>query len=235
MKGFVEFMSSPAGIAIYCIVALAIIIFFFAVNYRYFAKRVLDFVAAVVVFIVTSPVFAVCAAAGKAKCGKAFDYVTVAAKDGVPVRVRTFSLDCGRLARLPFILSVISGKLSFVGPALLTYTESMLVPESCSARFNSRPGIVAGFSEKFGPHPDYAALFEADRIYPEKYTLWRDVRTVCVRLFSLLRGEGMRCGAGGYIQSLISSGKLTEEQLAELEQLAKEEQREYMHNLKYVG
>ena len=38
MEEFLKFMASPAGIAIFTIVALAIIIFFLAVNYRFFAK-----------------------------------------------------------------------------------------------------------------------------------------------------------------------------------------------------
>ena len=52
---FTEFITSPAGIAIFCIVAAAIVIFFLAVNYRFFTKNVLDFVFGLLAFIITRP------------------------------------------------------------------------------------------------------------------------------------------------------------------------------------
>ena len=42
MEGFVEFMASPWGIAIFTVVAVAIGVFFFAVNYRFFAKSAMS-------------------------------------------------------------------------------------------------------------------------------------------------------------------------------------------------
>ena len=55
MEEFLKFMASPAGIAIFTIVALAIIIFFLAVNYRFFAKAFLDFLFGLIFFVISLP------------------------------------------------------------------------------------------------------------------------------------------------------------------------------------
>ena len=62
MKAFLDFLASPAGIAVYCLVAVAIVVFFFSVNYRVFAERALDGVFGALVAGVPSPVLGVCAA-----------------------------------------------------------------------------------------------------------------------------------------------------------------------------
>ena len=77
---FTEFITSPAGIAIFCIVAAAIVIFFLAVNYRFFTKNVLDFVFGLLAFIITSPCTAVCAIILKAKHRKVCEKVWICAR-----------------------------------------------------------------------------------------------------------------------------------------------------------
>ena len=238
MKAFLDFLSSPAGIAVYCIVAAAVVVFFFSVNYRFFAKRVLDVIFGALLAAVTSPVLGICAAVCRYRAGRVFDYIVIAGRDGEPVKARVFCAE-GRLgdgiSRLPLLLSVVTGGLSLIGPALLTYTESVLVPEEYSARFGVRPGLLAAASERFASQPEYSELFAADCRYPENYSLSRDIRTLFVRLFRALRGEGWRLEFGGYISSLQSSGRLGEDELAGAEQLSREEQLEYRRSKMRVG
>ena len=238
MKAFLDFLASPAGIAVYCIVAVAIVVFFFSVNYRFFAKRALDVIFGALLAAVTSPVLGICAAVCRYRAGRVFDYIVIAGRDGEPVKARVFCAGGGlgkRISRLPLLLSVVTGGLSFIGPALLTYTESVLVPEEYSARFGVRPGLLAAASESFDSQPEYPELFAADCRYPENYSLSRDIRTLFVRLFRALRGEGWRLEPGGYIASLQTSGKLNEEELVEAEQLSREEQLEYRRRKMRVG
>ncbi len=187
MNAFLDFMASPAGVALYCIVAAAIVIFFLAVNYRFFAKRLLDLLFGALAVIITLPLLGICAAVCRSRCGRAFDRVVIAGRRCEPVTVRVFCKDggLGALSRLPCLLSVVTGGLSFVGPAMLEYKDINCVPEDCLARFDVRPGMLAACSGQDG-----AAPIAADCRYPETCSLWRDTRTVAVFAFRALRGEG---------------------------------------------
>ena len=69
MGEFMQFMASPAGIAIFVVVALALVILILGLNYRFFAKALLDFLFGLIFLIVLSPLYAACAAITKRKAG----------------------------------------------------------------------------------------------------------------------------------------------------------------------
>ena len=91
MEEFLKFMASPAGIAIFTVVALAIIIFFLVVNYRFFAKAFLDLLFGLIFFIIISPATAVCAVIVKKHAKKVCEKHWIVGKGGKPVCVRVFS------------------------------------------------------------------------------------------------------------------------------------------------
>ena len=93
MEEFLKFMASPAGIAIFTIVALAIIIFFLAVNYRFFAKAFLDFLFGLIFFVIISPATAVCAVIVKKHAKKVCEKHWIVGKGGKPVGLRHEPLD----------------------------------------------------------------------------------------------------------------------------------------------
>ena len=245
--GFTEFITSPAGIAIFCIVAAAIVIFFLAVNYRFFTKNVLDFVFGLLAFIITSPCTAVCAIILKAKHRKVCEKVWICGKGGRPIQVRVFA-ECGgescaishsALKFLPMLTDVMAGRMSLVGPAPLTPADCTLLPEEYEGRFAVRPGILSQAHGEFASRPAYDEMFASDCEYAKKHGLFSDIARVFVWLFRTLRGEGYSLlTVGGYSKSLLSEGTISAEEY-ENALLAQEEELKALRRSKmrvgYVG
>ena len=245
--GFSEFMASPAGIAVFSVVAAAIVVFFFAVNYRYFAKNVLDFIFGLIVLIIVSPCIGVCAAVLKKKKGRAFTKVWVKGKGGSPVQVHLFeggqNGDCGAITRaplkfLPLFADVVAGRLSLVGPVPLSLADGVLMPQQYDGRFAVRPGILSGAHARFAERPGYEEMFVADAAYAKKHGLFSDIAAVFVWLFRLLRGEGyplLASGRDGYAKSLLADGAILPEQYEEACIAAEEELVEFRRSKMRVG
>lgn len=237
MEGFVEFMASSWGIAIFTVVAVAIVVFFFAVNYRFFAKAVLDFVFALLALIVLSPCIGVCAAILKKKCGTVFERVWAVGKGGRPVQLHLF---CGyqteeggqcyirrsAIMYFPLLADVLSGKLSIVGPTALALRDGAVIPEQFDRRFSVRPGIFSPAVTAYPSKPSFEEMFAFDCNYAAGRSLLTDVRTVFTYALRAVRGEGyslVTLGRAGLAEHMLENGELTPEQFAETENIASEE------------
>ena len=235
MEEFLEFMSSPAGVAIFSVVAAAIVIAVIALNYRFFAKSALDFLFGLVFFIITSPLMAVCAAVVRANAGRACTRCWIVGKGGKPVEVRVFSdymsgEKQGYICRtwlkyLPLLLSVITGKLSLVGPSPLPLIDGTLIPEEYEGRFSVRPGLFSSAANIFPRRPAYEEMFAADCDYAARRNLFSDLRSFFVPLLRLFRGEKsgfISLGRDGYAEELLSRGAITGEQYDKAGELARQ-------------
>lgn len=237
MDAFINFMTSGWGIAIFTVVALAIVILFFAVNYRIFAKAVLDYIFGAIFLVVCSPVIAVCAIVLKARAGRVFNKVWVAGKNANPVQVHVFAsysapdgtpcyISRSRLHYLPLLLDIFPARLSLVGPSPLSLKDAALVEEEFDERFSVRPGIFTAASIFFAARPEYESMFRADSEYPAKRSLFTDTRAVVGSFLRAIRGEKsdyLSFDREGYAEELLVSGGITEEQYKELTALAEEQ------------
>ena len=249
MENFLKFMASPWGIAIFTVVALAIIIFFLAVNYRYFTKAFLDILVGFIVLIVLSPAIGVCAIVLKKNAGKVFERQWILGKGGKPVSVRVFAGYVGAdgsesyisrsvMKYFPLVLEVICLKLSLMGPSPLSLKDGALIDEEYESRFAVRPGIFSAAAAVFSAPPSYEEMFAEDCRYVKKRSLWTDTRSMLVLVFRALRGEGYRMpgiGKDGYAEELLESGKITEEQVVQAEDIAREELAAYRRSAMRVG
>lgn len=237
MEAFLRFMTSPWGIAIFTVVALAVIIFFLAVNYRFFAKAVLDFIFGLIALILLSPCIAVCAVILKKKAGKVFDKVYIIGKNGkfIPVRVfASYTAADGRecyisrsaLRCFPLVLELVCGKLSLIGPAPLSLADGSLIDDEYEPRFTVRPGIFSAAVLSFSRRPAYEEMFASDCDYAAKRSLFTDFKAFVVNVLRILRGEEqgyLTVGKSGYADELLASGAITDEQYEAAEKLAEEE------------
>lgn len=237
MDDFISFMKSAWGIAVFTVVAIAIVIFFFAVNYRFFTKAVSDYIFGAIFLLFCSPVIGVCAAILKSKAGGVFKKVWIAGKNGYPVQVRVFAsytaqngspcyISRSGLHYLPLLLDIFTGKLSLVGPSPLSLKDAALVEEEFDERFSVRPGIFTAASIYFPNRPDYEKMFRADSKYPAKRSLFSDTHAVVGYFLRLFRGEKsgyLGFDKDGYAEELLQNGELTEEQYKELIALAEEQ------------
>lgn len=233
MDAFLEFMTSPAGIAIFTVVALIVVIFIVAVNYRFFAKAFLDFLFGLITFIVLSPATLVCAVIAKANTGKAFEGHWIVGNGGRPVKVFTFAdftrgdrpsyISRSVLRCFPLLIAVLSGKMSLIGPSPLSLKDGALIADEYEERFSVRPGILSPAISIFPRRPVYEEMFAVDCEYAKKRTLFADVRTFLTALLRTIRGERggfLSVGRDGYAEELLSRGAITREQYGEAEKLA---------------
>ena len=237
MGEFLDFMTSPWGIAIFTVVAIAVIIFFLAVNYRLFTKTFLDFLFGLIFVIVLSPCLIACALIAKSKTGAAYEKHWVIGKGGKLIVVRTFSYIEGAdgkpsyisrsgIRYFPMLFDVLAGRMSLVGPSPLSVKDGTLIDDKYEQRFAVRPGIFTAASLSFAGRPEFEAMFAADSDYVKKRSLFTDVRTVFTCFLNYIRGESssfISVGTDGYAEELLNGGKITQEQYARAEEYAKEE------------
>lgn len=229
MEEFLRFMASPAGIAVFCVVAAAAVVLLLALNYRFFAKAALDVLFGALIFAVVSPVFAVCALVAKRRAGRCFDVSYAVGKGGRPIKVPVFAdrpsggaVFGNALKYLPMLSCVVAGRMSLVGPVPASLADGALIPEQFDGRFAVRPGMIAPSAGSFGERLSFEEMFAADCRYAENYSLIGDIKITLLFLLRAVRGEGqgyLSRASGGYAAELLAEGKITEEQLREAEAL----------------
>ncbi|MCD8309379.1 MAG: sugar transferase [Clostridia bacterium] len=228
---FIEFLNSGWGIALFTVIAIAVILFVLAVWYRTFAKAVSDFLAALITTIVLSPCMAVCAIIVKVKTGKVLTRQYCMGKGGNVIYLHTFNyyekeegvpsyISGSSLARLPYLFGVLAGKLSIVGPAVVSVKDSCFIDDEQFARFDVRPGIINPAITKVKERPEYDELFELECGYAKKYGLFKDIVVVLYTLLCIVRGDNidLSCRKISYSDELLEQGRITKEDIAEAEE-----------------
>jgi Undecaprenyl-phosphate galactose phosphotransferase WbaP len=105
---------------------------------------------------------------------------------GVGVFLRRFSLD-----ELPQILSVISGKMSFVGPRPFPrYHLQQLPPEFCELRRRVRPGLTGLWQVMARSNSTLEQQRMYDTYYIRNWSLWLDFYILSRTAFAVLTGRG---------------------------------------------
>lgn len=248
MEGFAKFMASPAGIAIFAVVAFAVLVLILALNYRFFAKALLDFLFGVIFVIILSPLFAVCAVIVKRRAGRVLDEEWVVGKGGKPVKVHVFApferegrpgyISRSALMYLPLLFGVLCGRLSIVGPVPLSLADGTLLSEEFEPRFAVRPGIISPAANAYAVRPSYEEMFAADCEYEKRRSLFFDIRAFVAVALRTVRGEKgkfLELGRGGYGAELLADGKITGQQLADAKSLGEQSLGDFMRSSNRVG
>ncbi len=240
-----EFFKTPAGTAVFSIIAVIVGILIIELNYRYFFKYLLDFLFALTAAAVLSPLFLALAIAGKTALrkkggGKLFAYSPCLSSGGKTVNVTSYAL-CSfggdylggyadflkktGLVKLPRVLDVIQGKISFVGIRPLPPRDRDFIDDEYYSRFGTRAGLCSPLVFKGGENVSYEQLFKAECAYVKKRELFYDI---VLELFSLLvfdrvyrRNYFGENAKGDYCLILLARGEITAEQVAEAEAAAR--------------
>lgn len=194
--------------------------------YNKYVKRVLDLLAATVLFTLALPFFIVIAAIIKLTSrgpaiftqersgvdGKAFkmrkfrtmeqsNNVHDSSKEDSITTVgkflRAFSLD-----ELPQLINVIRGDMSFIGPRpwITTYYKHM--NKSQRQRYNVRPGIT-GIAQVYGRNN--LTIYEKinyDLRYVSHIGITEDLKVILLTFLAVVSKEGQEMGKGGIYQEL---------------------------------
>mgnify|MGYP001036478986 FL=1 len=214
LKGF---LNSPAGIAVFCVAAAALLILILDLNYRLFAKRLLDFIASLITVCVISPLLIVCAVISKVRSenGSVLDYADYIGLNGKVISVSGFAGISGPLKNLSCILDVLCGKLSMVGPKLVESGDAALIEDGAMERFSVRPGLVSPLAVSGGEQLTYEEMFAADVRYIKRREMFMDFGILICAAVKGIRGDGKKylgeAAEKSYAQTLLQRGAITEE------------------------
>ena len=232
-----DFFTTPAGIAVFTVLAVAVVIFVIEVNYKYFTKSMLDFLFALVFVIVLSPLYLALAIASKVNLkkhggGRILKLTPVLGYKGETVHIYSYALYSfggeylgeyadflkrTRLENLPKLLNVLQLKLSFVGIRPLAIRDRGFIEDEDFLRFNARIGIVSPVILNGSEDMTYEEMFAAERKYVKRREMFYDIWVILYSLFRLIRGDkANRLGEAknkDYCEVLLARGEVTAEQI----------------------
>lgn len=236
-----EFFSTPAGIAVFTVLAVAVIVFIIEVNYKYFTKSALDFLFALIFNIVLSPVYLALAIASKVNLnkhggGRILKMTPMLGYKGETIAVYSYALYSfggeylggyadflkrTHLENLPRLLNVLQLKLSFVGIKPLAIRDRGFIEDEDFTRFNARPGLVSPVILKGGEETTFEEMFALERRYVKRREMFYDIRVIIYALLRLIRGNKTNylgeAKDKDYCEVLLARGEITAEQIEQAE------------------
>lgn len=212
-----DFLKTPAGIAVFCVFVVAVVIIVIEVNYKYFTKRWLDFLFALIGVVLCSPVLIPCAILSKRRSegGKVLESKAYLGGKGQIVKLHAFAGVQGKVRYVARILDVLAGRMSFVGVKALPVEDGALMDDGAMERFTARPGLLTHLSLRADSELTFEEMFERDVHYAKRRELFYDFWIVVMHVVLLLRGEHAGTGETAqesYTQALLARGEITAEE-----------------------
>ena len=185
--------------------------------YKHFFKRILDFIAALLLLILFSPImlwaawrirrelgspvlFTQARPGLNAKIFKIYKFRTMSDerdKNGnlLPdeLRLKGFGakLRASSIDELPQLFNVLKGDMSFIGPRPLLVEYLPLYSPRQASRHSVRPGIT-GLAQVNGRNDiSWAAKLEYDALYAENLSFLLDIKIVFLTIKKVLKKEGV--------------------------------------------
>lgn len=185
--------------------------------YKHFFKRILDFIAALLLIILFSPImlwaawrirrelgspvlFTQARPGLNAKIFKIYKFRTMSDERDengnlLPdeLRLKGFGakLRASSIDELPQLFNVLKGDMSFIGPRPLLVEYLPLYSPRQASRHSVRPGIT-GLAQVNGRNDiSWAAKLEYDAIYAEKLSLLLDIKIALLTIKKVLKKEGV--------------------------------------------
>ena len=185
--------------------------------YKHFFKRILDFIAALLLLILFSPImlwaawrirrelgspvlFTQARPGLNAKIFKIYKFRTMSDerdKNGnlLPdeLRLKGFGtkLRASSIDELPQLFNVLKGDMSFIGPRPLLVEYLPLYSTRQASRHSVRPGIT-GLAQVNGRNDiSWAAKLEYDALYAEKLSFLLDIKIALLSIKKVLKKEGV--------------------------------------------
>ena len=185
--------------------------------YRHFFKRILDFIAALLLIILFSPImlwaawrirrelgspvlFTQARPGLNAKIFKIYKFRTMSDERDengnlLPdeLRLKGFGakLRASSIDELPQLFNVLKGDMSFIGPRPLLVEYLPLYSPRQASRHSVRPGIT-GLAQVNGRNDiSWAAKLEYDALYAENLSFLLDIKIVFLTIKKVLKKEGV--------------------------------------------
>ncbi len=91
---------------------------------------------------------------------------------------------------LPQLLNILQGNLSLVGPRPVTQAEVDRYGENKEKFLSVTPGLTGYWQAYARSSVDYRTRMEMELYYIDHFSLWWDIKIVCVTVGAVLRGTG---------------------------------------------
>ena len=185
--------------------------------YKHFFKRILDFIAALLLIILFSPImlwaawrirrelgspvlFTQARPGLNAKIFKIYKFRTMSDERDAngnllpdELRLKGFGakLRASSIDELPQLFNVLKGDMSFIGPRPLLVEYLPLYSPRQASRHSVRPGIT-GLAQVNGRNDiSWAAKLEYDALYAENLSFLLDIKIVFLSIKKVLKKEGV--------------------------------------------
>lgn len=179
-------------------------------------KRALDFVAGVVLLLITAPIHAICALAIILDDGRPvyFHQSRVGTDERVfrLHKLRTMTVGTEEIAgsyptpamitkvgqvlrrfsldEIPQLINILRGEMSFVGPRPTLMSQVVRYTPEQLGRLAVRPGLTGLAQIRYRDNAPWSRRIITDLEYIHRLSLWMDLRIVLLTLPSALKGEG---------------------------------------------
>ena len=99
-----------------------------------------------------------------------------------------------RLTRLPVLINILKGDLSFIGPRAVSPGDLSPREKAARKRYNVRPGLISLWWIRRRANIDYTTEVEVDGEYVETQSVWGDLGIALRAIPAVLYGGGCRNG-----------------------------------------
>ncbi|MGB0712664.1 MAG: WecB/TagA/CpsF family glycosyltransferase [Gammaproteobacteria bacterium] len=159
-------------------------------------KRLLDLAVALIILVITAPLFVFWVALRGGSDGAFFRSPRIG-RWGTRFNRLSFSAPPGSIFRflgihhLPVLVNILRGEMSLVGPRAAAPDEYSLRDRQARRRYGVRPGLIGPWWIRGRANIDYGTELEADAEYIEQQSLGNDMGLALRAIPALLYGKGV--------------------------------------------
>ncbi len=222
-----EFLSTPAGIAIMVIFIVIVVLLIIEVNYKFFMKVVLDFIIAVIGTIIWSPGLIACTIISRRRGGDGLVAKPYLGYKGKVVYLHEFSAMKSNMKYCARLFDILSGRLSIVGVTPMSLEDGAFMDDSQMDRFNARPGVFSCLITWGSDELTFEEMFALDAKYASKRDMFFDIWLLIRHAVGFIRGERGAAYLGetndtSFTAKLLERGQIKEADIQRAQECAEE-------------
>lgn len=189
-----EFLKEWYGVLTLVLFDFAALILIITITYRWFFKRVLDFLVSIVCIGLTSPILLwIYVRARKAKKQGEIERILQSepfvGKKGKIVFLRRFNGNFGKFAALARLFDLFLGRISVIGYEPFSEVECEDLTETEFDRHITKPGLINPYYTYDGRKEDKKTMLKADEKYAWNFSFFGDIKIFLKWLLKKIRGQ----------------------------------------------
>ncbi|MBQ8323099.1 MAG: sugar transferase [Clostridia bacterium] len=208
------------------LLALTLVI---CITYRWFFKRVWEFLVSLVCLIVTSPLFLLVylrarRAKARGELKTIVEKTRVVGKKGKTVSLHSFVctgegsyckwLKSTKFYALPRLFDVFCGRIGIIGVKPFSESDCVFLSDTEEDRHIAKPGLINPLVKKGNKETDYEEMLLSDKKYAWNFSFFGDIGIFFNWLLKKIRGEGNEflgeTRNGSYAEYLLKEERITQ-------------------------